>query len=527
MKIASRINFVYVLLLLGLILPSQFLMLKTPIFPSQDGLSHVERIRQFHQSIELGKFPPRLAPGLYDGIGYPLFTVNYQLPYWWAELFMLAFDNPFIAFKGVMAISYILSIVFAFFLFKNIGGNLASLTGAILFAYLPYRFANLYTRGAFGEAVAFMFVPLVLIGVYRTINEKKLGMTLLAVSVFGLVTSHTSFLIMFGPFFVLFTLLFLKPNKEGIIRLGIGTFWGLTLSSFQLLPSLLEKRYLNLDANLSGFYSAHFVSWRQLFRIGGEGVNIGTPIQLGTAGIATIAASLSLAAQRRFKPLAFFVIFIVIALLGTQSVSLFVWEHSPVTPYLIYPWRLLSVVTFLAALLAVFIAEKTKYGKIFAVFIILFSIFSARYYFLKPTQYESSQPTPSTTVAGENDTIWTNSTTFEARPLIGGTGNFSAVDLKEKGPDISFVAEVDKPSILTIRKMYFPGWKVLVNKKDVNFNQTDGLISFALAPGRWNVDVSFHESSVRFVSDLLTMASGFLLFVVLIFNITKNMRVGK
>ncbi|MEX2028599.1 MAG: 6-pyruvoyl-tetrahydropterin synthase-related protein [Candidatus Curtissbacteria bacterium] len=505
MKIASRNNFISILLLLFLLTPALFLMLRNPIYPSQDGLFHVERIRQFHQSVTFGKIPPRLAPGLYDGIGYPLFTVNYQLPYWWAEFFMLFFGNPYVAFKSVMAISYILSAVFAFFLFKNIGGNLASFAGAILFAYLPYRFANLYTRGAFGEAVAYMFVPLVMIGIHRTVLGKKLGITVLALSVFGLVTSHTSFLIMFGPFFALYTLLLLKPNKRAIVRLGIGALWGLALSSFQLLPSLFEKRYLNLDANLSRFYDAHFISWRQLTRVGGEGVNIGTPIQLGAAGILTIAAGLLLVAERKFKMLTFFAVVILVALLGTQPISLFVWEHSPVTPYLVYPWRLLSVVTFSVAMLAVYVAEKTKYGRIFAVVIILFSIFSARHYFLTPTQYASGVPTPSTTTAGENDTIWTTARTFETRPTVSGEGDFKILNLKEEGPDLSFTVDVSEPSTLIVRRMYFPGWKVAVNGREVDTTPADGLISLALGVGRWDVETTFGESRIRLISDLLTL----------------------
>ena len=126
-------------------------MLMTPIYNAYDALTHIERINEFHTAVLNGQIPPRLAPTIVHGNGYPLFVVNYQLPYYFTEFFMVIKNDPVSAFKAVMSITYLLSGVFAFLLFRKFGSNLASMTGAIVFSYLPYRFANLYSRGSIGE----------------------------------------------------------------------------------------------------------------------------------------------------------------------------------------------------------------------------------------------------------------------------------------------------------------------------------------------------------------------------------------
>src|SRR3990167_3192876 len=124
-----RQNLKVLIILLLLLLPTQFLMLKG--YKSLDGRIHAERINQFHETIRLGQFPVRLAPSLMEGIGYPLFVVNYQLPYYFAEPFMLVKNDAMFAYKMVMAVSYLLSGIILFFLFREVGSGFAALTGAV------------------------------------------------------------------------------------------------------------------------------------------------------------------------------------------------------------------------------------------------------------------------------------------------------------------------------------------------------------------------------------------------------------
>ena len=274
-----RKDLIYVVILLLLLLPTQILMVRG--YKSLDGAIHTARIEQFHEAIKLGQIPVRLAPSLMGQIGYPLFVVNYQLPYYLAEIFMDLNNNPQFAYKSVMAMSFILGGVFAFLLFKKIGSNISALTGALVFSYMPYRFGDLYMRGALGESVSVAFVPLIFLSLHKIRENNKLGTVLLAVSTFGLITSHTAIFAIFAPIIAFYSLLILKHNKSQTIRIILGLTLGFMLSSFQLLPSIFEKSYMRFDENVGDIYKDQFVDIYQLLRIPKQGINLGTYFQIG------------------------------------------------------------------------------------------------------------------------------------------------------------------------------------------------------------------------------------------------------
>ena len=89
--------------------------LATPgLFTSHDGETHIGRLIQFHQALNDGQFPPRWAPDFFGGIGSPVLMLNYHLPYIATDLFIRVGLSFIDAFKISLALSYIVSGVFAF-----------------------------------------------------------------------------------------------------------------------------------------------------------------------------------------------------------------------------------------------------------------------------------------------------------------------------------------------------------------------------------------------------------------------------
>lgn len=512
---------IFIIILLLLLLPSQFLLLKTPIYPSHDALFHIERIKQFNLAIREGQFPPRLAPTLAGGIGYPLFVVNYQLPYYFAQLFMLPKGDATFAFKATMATSFILSAFAAFLLFRQNASNLASLTAAIVFSYLPYRFANLYARGSLGESTALMFVPLVLLSVHLIAKRRKLGNLLLALSVFGLVTSHTVIFLLFAPFFVAYALLMIKPSRFILGHIILGSLLGLTLASFQLLPALFEKSYLKFDQNLSGLFQGHFVSLAQLLRLPQEGVNIGTPFQIGAIALPIVILSLIILATKRPLALLLFLSFILISTFLITSPSVWFWRNLPLLPYILYPWRFLSVIVLSLAFLSAYLVDQVKARLVVATFLIAATIFTSRHYFLKPSQLESGRPTENLTTQNEYDPIWARDQTFINRPLITSKPQAKIAKLEEKPFMVSFEALVDQPTDLIIRRLYFPGWQLKVNNQNHQLAPSDGLLSFNLPSGNWQVKAYFTQTPLRKIADTITVVSMSLLALIALKQVKK------
>src|SRR3989344_9412018 len=327
-----------------ILLPALYLMVKEPIYNSYDSLTHIARISEYHNAILESQFPPRIAPSVIDGIGYPLFVVNYHLPYIFCEIFMFLFNDARLAFKAVMSTTYILSGVFFYLLIKKHTSTTASLVAAITFSYLPYRFANLYFRGSLGESVALMFIVLVLLSLHYGQNnfdhearlkiggssaqgKKTLSIFFIALSVFGIITSHTVIFITFAPFFALYTILIIKPDKKSLFAISAGFILGILASSFQLLPSLFEKNYLKFDDSLFSIYTGQFVKFPQLYRLGGFGENLGTYFQAGiVSGLIIFCALLIFLFKRNFKIL-FFLAFSLLATFLVLNQSRFLWNN--------------------------------------------------------------------------------------------------------------------------------------------------------------------------------------------------------
>src|SRR3989344_2066844 len=96
-----KFTVLYIIVLLIIVLPSQILMVRSKaLYPSHDGLTHIQRIEEFHANIIRGQIPPRITYYLNEGIGYPMFVANYQLPYYMSEIFMLITNNPVFSFKA-------------------------------------------------------------------------------------------------------------------------------------------------------------------------------------------------------------------------------------------------------------------------------------------------------------------------------------------------------------------------------------------------------------------------------------------
>jgi hypothetical protein len=345
-------------------------LFRPEFFVTHDALYHVVRLDQFHKALISGQFPVRWAPDLLNGLGYPLFIVNYHLPYYLAEAFHLAGLSLFAAIKAVFIISLAASALTSFWLFYAWTKKpSAAVLGAVFYILAPYRLANIFERGALGEAVAYAFVPLVFLGLDR-LKQNKSHLLIFALSMLTL--SHTVVLLTFAPVFLIYTLIFIKPKLKLLLISLLATF-GLT--AFQMFPVFFERHYLNFDANLLTAYQGHFKNLYQLLRIPHAGINIGTRFQVGIAHSLIILLSIFSFARgglARLFLLAFF-----ISLFLITPASQFLWDNLPGLPMVLYPWRFLGVAAFATAALATLLSTRYPWLSL-----ILFTlvIFTSRHY---------------------------------------------------------------------------------------------------------------------------------------------------
>jgi len=500
---------------------------------THDGQDHVARIANFYQSLTEGTVVPRWAANLNWGYGHPILMFLYPLPSYLASFFHF-FGFSFIdSLKVVFGLAFIASGITMYVWIKEMLGQEEGLIAGALYMYAPYRFVDLYVRGAIGEHVAFVFPPLIFYFFLKLSKRYSYWYVVFgSLSVAGLILSHNAITLMFLPFMLFYAgyLCWIHRDKRkqivlsycSIIVLGFG------ISAFFLIPAFFEGKYTLRDIVTKGEYQNRFVTSVSDFiygvwNYGGTGK---FSVQVGILQWASVFFALPTAIVLKKKKRDIIVLvtlciafWFVLFLMTTASKP--IWEIITTMQKFQFPWRLLSLTVFITAVIGAFcISFLTKKIKTFILFLSIFLILflNREYWHANGYMYKDDQFFKNiyfgTTDTGESAPIW--SVRFMEQPpksrteIIGGEATVS----EHKRTSTEHVYEID---VLTdkaqIREntLYFPGWVVKVDNKPtiVEFQSqvNRGVMTFFLEKGKHIVTVQFLETKLRFIANVISIAS--------------------
>ncbi len=237
---------------------------------THDGMDHVARIANFYQSLKEGNLIPRWAANLNWGYGHPILMFLYPLPSYIASLFHWAGFSFVDSTKLVFTITMIASGLCMYLWLGEAYGKRAGVIGALLYVFAPYRFVDVYVRGALGEHVAFVFPPLILYYLLKLSRSVGLqGMARqsigVAVSVALLILAHNAIAIIFMPIvcaYLLYLFLFESKQKWLFAFVSVAAaLAGFALSAFFWIPAYFEGKYTLRDIVTSGEAAVRFVQW--------------------------------------------------------------------------------------------------------------------------------------------------------------------------------------------------------------------------------------------------------------------------
>lgn len=312
------------------------------------------RIQQFTLNLKQLNIPPRVAPDLNFGIGYPVFNFYAPFSYWLTSIFnLIGFDITF-----SLKLSFLLALAVGFlgcYLFlKNFFDFLPSLTGGILYITSLYFPLNIFVRGNLAEVWFLALFPLTLFFIYKNSlkNDKKIFI-LTSIFFSFLLTSHNILSLVSLPFTLVFLLL-LKNKKQNLLSF----FIALLLSIYFWLPAIAEMEYTwaREVATLTN-YQDHFLCpgqlWQSQWGFGGSTpgcINDGMSfmigkIQLMLFGLGAITFLISLKkARKKINSATWFFLFLTLFhLFLTTYQSRFLWElFFPISSIIQFPWRLLG-----------------------------------------------------------------------------------------------------------------------------------------------------------------------------------------
>jgi hypothetical protein len=326
-----------------------------------------------------------------------------------------------------------------------------------------------------------------------------------------------------------FVLIFSKKLKEIISTYG-AFIVGITLSSYFIIPAVLEEKYTNGYLFTKDVFYHHFPSlWALLLPNFTDSSSLRIAeisVQIGLFHVLSLFVGIFLLIRNRFEKqykliVIFFIVVAVATIVFMQPIAKPLWENVSFIRQFQFPWRFLGVIALTTSILGGFVFSKITYLRknLYFITLCILIVFSTVYYW-RPTQgYDNYDQSfywnyPLTTnYFSEVNTIWMGKepTEFPTKrvEVIGGEAQIISTDRKSTKHYYEIIA--NQPSNILDHTFFFPGWKVYVNENEVPIQFQDpafpGMITFQIPEGKNIVRVQFEQSKIQQLGNYITIAS--------------------
>lgn len=536
MKHIAMSRFGWLLILACSLLPLTDLL--HPGFPvTHDGQDHVVRIANFYQSLSEGNVVPRWAGNLNWGYGHPVLMFLYPLPSYVASLFHAAGFSFVDSTKLVFAVSFSASMLCMYWWVAAAWGVWPAIAASVLYGFAPYRFVDLYVRGAIGEHTAFVFLPVVLWGIYGMSGASpRRGAAAVSLGTAALILSHNALSLMFLPLIGLYAcyvyLSGVRRNPLFLVKTALCIGIGFFMSAFFWIPAFFEGKYTLRDIVTAGQFDGRFVPWSRFFYSPWDYGGSSTLSKfLGWSQLAVIAGAASLWVLRKRCGhrglIGGVLVLLFVTLLVMTDMSGWLWNHVSLLPKFQFPWRFLSVAVFVTALLGGLLtvaSGKRKNAVSLGISILAImgttGMWHARTYAVYPQSFFTGIY-HGTTDTGESSPIWSvrfmEREPVSAMSVIDGDARVTVTSRSTTRHAYEVVAA--KQTLLVEQTLYFPGWSIVVDGKPAVLEYQDpnyrGLMTFTVSPGTHEVVVSFADTRVRRISTVISFMGAVLFLAVI------------
>lgn len=416
----------------------------------------------------------------------------------------------------------------------------AATIAAVLMTLCPYHMDDMLIRGAVGEYLAFIFVPLVVYGVYNVIFEDMDNPAVFAAGFAGLILTHPATCILCVVFALAAFVLYIKKlikNPGVLIRLLLITLITALITSFFWLP-MLEQ-----------FASAKFYvsqNWSDLLDASLDLYKVFTN---EFPGLGFILAALILprfTLRRKDYPILEYVDFLIVMTfiftLGTTN--LIPWERiGRFFTFLQFPWRMLVMSSTLLAIadaivIKIFLEKfsEIKRELIFdAALIVIVALCSqialnrfnenSQGYYDYADDYYSYAPFTSSVIAGE----WLPLTVTDAPSLV----EQSTVMMFDDGSRCDFTREratvfadiTESHEYVDVPFVYYKGYKAYltdtsgkVTNPDVTGEGENGLCRVYLNGQTGSLKALYKSTVLQIISYIVSAITIVLLIFLWYFN---------
>ena len=340
-----------------------------------DGIQHLARAEGTHLSIKEGTILGNIIHSFSNSFGYSwnlFYGVGTTLG---IILFRSLTGSYVIGYKIFMGLMLFLSGACMYNFINRITEKQdLSLLAAVFYLSFPYHLTDLYTRNAVGEFAAFVFIPLVFLGLYNLLKNKE-NYYYLPIGAIGLILVHNLTAMIVAIFAFVYFLINIKTIKENYVQKGliISILFILACTSFYVIPLLETNFSADYAVYLDGMmgtkesFIARALELKQLF-VTKEGeysfeVGIHIIVMLGFSGL----AYKNIPKEKRKDYLFALIAGLISVFMATKY---FPWKIFPKGIAIVqFPWRFLQIgmffLSFVAAINASVIIKRFCFKDVF------------------------------------------------------------------------------------------------------------------------------------------------------------------
>jgi len=285
--------------------------------------------RQFSEAFARGEFYPRWLPASFEGLGSPTFYFYPPVAFWLTGALDSVGFSTWQA-VNVGALVMLLASGAAMYAWLSYRGT-RPLLGAALYMMAPYHLYEFYLRGALAEFAAFIWLPLLALGLEAL--PKRWGALLLAVALAGLLLTHLPAAVLTAAF-VLAPLAIWRVRLDRSVLLpgAIAGVLGVALAAFYLLPALTLQGHVSSHLLWDDFHRpSYWLLWKRP-----------EPYYLALQPAIALGLVVAVALSRSFWS-----ILAIATAAAAAGIVPFMWD-LPLLAQVQFPWRLLMVVEFAA-----------------------------------------------------------------------------------------------------------------------------------------------------------------------------------
>lgn len=503
-------------LIILLMLPVIFPLLRNGFFISDDGEWMIIRFSAFYESLRDGQFPVRLLQRLNHGFGYPVANFLYPefmylgVPF---HIIGLSFTDTI---KLLMGISMLASVFFTYLWLRHFFALFPSIMGSLFYGYAPYHLYDLYTRGSLGELLAFAIIPFV----FWQIERKSVFWS--AIGIGMLLVSHNTLSVFFFCLVLLYMALDIvvaKNRRETLLQCLLICVLGVGVSAFFWIPAVYDLQFTVFGKTSVSNWEVYFSSLSLV----------------GITSYLVFTVTLLFLLKKRVKASShrLTILFLFVGLFATffaTSGSAVLWNILPVS-FVQFPFRFLSITIIVGAFLTAFLfSEFSRKERILAlsIFILLtvtslWQTFGTIRPIDKPDSFYATN-LDTTTVHGEYMPRWVKKLPagWQNDKVITEKGKI--IEVKSTPNTIFFVTNGERQAEYVVRKVYFPGWKAAIDGTTavIEYQNPEGLITVMVPKGKHEVSVIFGETPLRLLSDIISLVCLVALLAIGIFQLKRS-----